>query len=107
MLNQLREWWSVFAGRDTVNSELDEELAFHRDARRDDLIREGLSPEAATRQARIELGMTESHRQAYREARGFAWLDRLGGDLRYGFRSLRQRPGFSLSVVLILGLAIA
>ncbi|MCB1559878.1 MAG: ABC transporter permease, partial [Xanthomonadales bacterium] len=84
-----------------------EELAFHRDARRDDLIGEGLSPEAAERQARIELGMTETHRQAYRKARGFAWLDRLGGDLRYGMRSLRQRPGFSLSVVLILGLAIA
>ena len=107
MLNRLREWWSVLSGRDVVNHELDEELAFHRDARRDDLIREGLSPEVAERQARIELGMTETHRQAYREARGFAWLDRLGGDLRYGFRSLRQRPGFSLSVVLILGLAIA
>ncbi|MEZ5483964.1 MAG: permease prefix domain 1-containing protein [Lysobacteraceae bacterium] len=107
MLNRLREWWSVLSGRDAVNHELDEELAFHRDARRDDLIREGLSPKAAERQARIELGMTESHRQGYREARGFGWLDRLGGDLRYGFRSLRQRPGFSLSVVLILGLAIA
>ena len=107
MLSRIREWWQVLAGRDTANRELDEELAFHRDARRDDLVREGLSPEAATRQARIELGMTESHRQAYRAARGFGWLDWLGGDLRYAWRSLRQRPGFSLSVVLILGLAIA
>jgi putative ABC transport system permease protein len=36
----------------------------------------------------------------------FRWLDDLGSDLRYGFRSLRRRPGLLVAALLTLGLGI-
>jgi len=96
----------LFRRRD-FERELDEELAFHLEARSAELCRQGLSADAARRQARIELGQCEIHRDDCRRARGLASIDILVGDLRYAARGLRRNPGFSLTALLVLGIAVA
>jgi predicted permease len=107
MIARLRLWWRALLQRRRFEADLDAELAFHQAARSDDLVAQGMPPDAARRQARIELGMTGMHRDDCRRARGLSALDRLSGDLQYAWRGLRRNPGFSLTALLVLALAIA
>lgn len=100
-------WWRALFERGRFESELDAELEFHLLARSDDLVAQGFEPEAARRIARQELGMTGLHRDDCRRARGGAWVDTLRQDLRYGWRGLWRNPGYSLTALLVLGIAVA
>lgn len=86
--------------------DLDEELAFHVDCRVSELVARGMPFEAATRQARIELGMSGMHRQAVREAHGLAFIDTWSGELRRAATGLAASPMFTATAVIVLGVAI-
>jgi len=107
MIARLKLLWRAWRRRGEFESDLAAELAFHEQARRDDLVAQGLPMDAAARQARIELGMRELHRDDCRRARGLDWLDNAARDLRYAWRGLRRNPGYSLTAVWVLGAAIA
>jgi hypothetical protein len=81
---------------DDFAAELESHIAMHAE----DGIRAGLSPEEARRQALIQIGGAEQVCQAHRDHRALPWLESLVQDLRYGLRSLRRSPGFTLTVVL-------
>ena len=57
-------------------------------------MRRGLSPEEASREARLRLGNVASLREEHRETRGLPFLDTLLQDLRYTFRILRRDTRF-------------
>lgn len=102
-----RLWWKALSRRERFDADLAAELEFHRQARADDLVARGMTPDDAQRQARIELGQQGLHRDDCRRARGLGAIDAIGADLRYALRGLRRNPGYSATALSVLGLAIA
>lgn len=95
--------------RDQVEREMGEEFAHHMAMRTDALIREGVPPAEAARQARMEFGHPANHRADAREARGLRPFDRIVVswlDVKLAFRMLIKNPILSLAAVFALAVGI-
>lgn len=99
-------WWSRLLHRSRMEEQLEKELLFHLDQRESGLIARGHSPEQARREARIALGGPEQVKEKCRDARGARWAEELLRDTGYTLRTFRQKPGFVVITLLILGLGI-
>jgi putative ABC transport system permease protein len=66
----------------------------------------GLSADEARRAAALDIGRVDPLVDASRDARGLAGWDALRGDLRYAFRQIRKRPGFSAAAILTLAIGV-
>ena len=110
----LRQRLRSLLWRIPVEEEVREELALHVELRTRDLIAGGMAPDAARAEAirrlgdpqRIEatlqrLGSERNHRWARQD-----WLAELVHDLRFALRQARLQPGFTLAVVLTLGIGL-
>jgi predicted permease len=72
----------------------------------EDLMRQGMSPEEARREARHRFGVTEEVHTRTRRAQGVASFDELGRNIRFAFRSIRRSPLLTGAFVLTLALCI-
>lgn len=107
--NTAGAWWRrlrLFLRRDRATAELEEEMHLHRELSAEQLRTAGASEPKARAQARRAFGNATTIEESSRDQWGFGWLESFGQDIRYAVRRLRQRPGFSLSVIVILALGI-
>ena len=101
-------------GKDAIARELDDELAFHLEARTRRLVAGGMSPDAARAEALRQFGDIEGVRHdcliidydRERAMRRASMIDEMRQDLGYAFRVLRQNRGFAATVVLTLALGL-
>lgn len=106
MFRRLRARIHLLLHGEDFNRELDEEMAFHIDRLAEDLMRRGMDPDTARREARIRFGSTERAQARTREERGLAFFDEAGRNLRFALRGMIRSPLFSTTSILTLALCI-
>jgi hypothetical protein len=107
MLTDLLVRLRAMLRRDLVERELDEELRFHVEHQVDRYVESGMARADAVRRAHLEFGGVEQMKEACRDARGVGAVESLLQDLRYGVRTMRRSPVFSVTAILTIALSTA
>ncbi|HKW75400.1 MAG TPA: ABC transporter permease, partial [Terriglobales bacterium] len=103
---RFRSWTTATLRSSRMESEMDQEMSFHMEARAADLAKGGLTPQEALRQARLEFGGIETAKGDCRDAVGVSFLENLLQDVRHGIRAMLRTPVFTGIAVLVLALGI-
>ena len=100
-----RRLFSLLRGEDSERN-LDDELDFHLQMEIAKNVRLGMSPQEARSVALRRFGGVTQIKEIYRETRGLPMMEILWQDLRFGWRTLRRNPAFSIVAAVCLTLGI-
>ena len=96
----------TLCARRRLAREAKQEIEMHLDLLAAQYVRAGKEPAEARRLARAKFGGVTQVQESLRDQAGFPMLESIVRDARYALRGLRRNPGFSLIVVLTLGVGI-
>ena len=91
--------------RNRFHSELDEEMAFHREQAEKGFIAAGMPPQQAHFAAMRQFGNATNLREQSHSFVAFRW-ESVAQDLRFALRQLRQNSGFALTAIFILAVGM-
>jgi predicted permease len=103
LLSKLR---NTLGGGDRVADDVQAEMQFHLEQTTADLMASGMTPADARREARRRFGAVTRLQDEARDADMIAWLEGWLRDLRLAARSLRRRPGMTLTAVASLAIGL-
>ena len=92
--------------RRTLDLASDEEIRVHIDSEMEENLRLGMSSKEARRNAVVDLGSVERHREKLCWSRWVGKAEDSWRNLRFAVRSLLRTPGISVVIVVVLALGI-
>ena len=104
MFGTIRGGLRALFRRDAVERELADEVQHYLDLATEEHIRAGMSPDAAARAARLEMGGVEATKERVRSGGWETHVETLWRDVRYALRAVRRNPGFAAIATLTLAL---
>jgi macrolide transport system ATP-binding/permease protein len=105
-MSRIRSLLANLLRKEKIERQLDNELRAYVEMATDEKIAAGVSASEARRNTLADFGGIEQVKQAVRDGRAGTRLEMIWHDVRYAWRQLLRRPGFTAAVIVTLGLSI-